>query len=187
METANAILQRRSVREFLPDAVPGALLYRLVDHSRLYASGGNLQPVRFAIVSQEPASRQIFDCLRWAMYLPDYQVSTQPPAFIILLRDSTVSKSCQFDIGAAATTLMLLAKANGLDTCCLQSFSSKVLTQALSLDEALVPELVIAVGYAKQENRTEPYTGSAKYRLDEKGNFVVPKRATEDVLVYTDL
>ena len=187
MDTVNAILQRRSVREFLPDTVPGELLYRLVEHSRLYASGGNLQPVRFAIVSKEPVRSEIFGCLRWAMYLPDYRVSSPPPAYIILLRDDSVSKSCQFDIGAAATTLMLLAKSEGLDTCCLKSFSGDVLKRALSSDDALVPELVIAVGYTKQENSITPYIDSPKYALDEKENFVVPKRSTEDVLIYTDL
>ena len=51
MNTLDAIRLRRSIRKFRPEAVPTALLREIVEVSRLYPSGGNLQPIRFAVVT----------------------------------------------------------------------------------------------------------------------------------------
>lgn len=189
MNISTAIEARRSVRSFLPTAVPDSVLKKLVEQGRLYASGGNLQPVRFAIVSKPEMCAQVFRLLHWAMYLPEYQVTDQmqPTAYILLFRDSAISKNCSFDIGAAATTIMLSAKEQGLDTCCIGSFQRAAVSALLSLEDRFVPELVMAVGYSAQSNYTEPYADTPKYHLDEHGNFVVPKYTSQQVLVYTDV
>ncbi len=189
MQVQQAVENRRSIRKFQSKPIPGETLSRIVSLSRLYASGGNFQPVRFALVSKAPALQQIFAQLRWAMYLPDYQVTEadQPQAYVVLLRDSKVSKKCDFDIGAAATTVMLLAQEQGIDSCCLASFSASEVEQILHVPEDLSAEMVIALGYGAHSSSIERYTDTQKYRLDSDGNFVVPKHAIEDILVYSDL
>jgi len=189
MQVENAVQNRRSIRKFQDKPIPGDVLTRLVELGRLYASGGNFQPVRFAIVSKAPALQQIFRTLRWAMYLPDYEVTEtdQPQAYIVLLRDGDVSKKCDFDIGAAATTIMLLAQEQGIDSCCLASFSASEVEKTLGVKDNLFAELVIALGYGAHSSSIAPYTDTQKYHLDSDGNFVVPKRAVEDILVYTDI
>ncbi len=189
MQVENAVQNRRSIRKFQNKPIPGDVLKRLVELGRLYASGGNFQPVRFAIVSKSPALEEIFRTLRWAMYLPDYEVTEadQPQAYIVLLRDTEVSKKCDFDIGAAATTVMLLAQEQGIDSCCLASFSAKDVEKILNVQENLAAELVIALGYGAHSSSIAPYENTQKYHLDSDGNFVVPKRVVEDLLVYTDV
>lgn len=189
MYVDQAVLTRRSVRRYLQKPVPPAFLTRLVELGRLYASGGNLQPVRFALIAGPDLRRQIFDQIHWAMYLPEFEVSSaeQPGAYILLLRDGSISKSCDFDIGAAATTIMLSARQYGLDSCCLASFSAANLQKLLQLEESLVPEMLIALGYGAQTNQTEPYDNTQRYRLDAQGNFIVPKYTAKEVLLFSDI
>lgn len=184
MDMKEAILSRRSIRRFLPKPVEDSVLLELVELARFYASGGNLQPIRFAIVSREPARSQLFAGLKWAMYLPQFSIreDQRSAAYIVLLRQG--SKSCQFDLGAAATTVMLAAREKGLDTCCLASFSREDVKKLLGCD--LEPELVIALGYADQESRAVEQQGDHRYFETADGALNVPKLGIREVLVYTD-
>ena len=74
MQTFEAMALRRSIRKFRPEPVPGDVLTKIVEISRLYPTGGNLQPVRFAIVTKQELTDTLFADLRWAMYLPDFTI-----------------------------------------------------------------------------------------------------------------
>lgn len=187
MDVRSAILQRRSIRRFRPEPVPDAVLYELVELGRLYASGANLQPIRFAVVSRKPMTDQVFAQLKWAAYLPDFEIreDQKPAAYVILLRDEKVKKSCQFDVGAASTTVMLAAQARGLASCALASFHAGALSQLLALPEQLVPELVLALGYADQESCAVDYAGDVKY-FEQDGGLRVPKLTMGQALVFSD-
>lgn len=188
MDVKTAILNRRSIRKFQPKTIEGNKLVQLVDLARFHATGGNTQPLSYAIVSKDPMKRQIFDLLAWAAYLPEYTCADafQPAAYIVLLRDETKTKACMYDLGAASTTIMLAAEEMGLASCALAAFDPKKLKPVLELDENLHPDLVIALGYAAHESKAVAYNGSIKYYQDEDGNFCVPKKGLNDVLVYTD-
>ena len=53
METLDAMLQRRSIRKFRPEPIPASYLKQIIEISRLYPSGGNLQPIRFAVITRK--------------------------------------------------------------------------------------------------------------------------------------
>ena len=188
MQTFDAMLQRRSIRKFRPEPVSYDCLKKIVDISRLYPTGGNLQPVRFAILSSKELTDALFADLRWAMYLPGYTIAEdeRPTAYIVLLRDETILKKCDYDIGAASTMVMLASADQGLATCPIGNFHAGRLTELLKLPENLKPELVIALGYPGQESRVVSMEDSIRYRQDEEGNFLVPKWSTEEVLVFSD-
>ena len=189
MQVFEAIGSRRSIRRFLPRQIPAETLKQLVELGRLYASGGNRQPLRFAILAEKEARQQLFATLKWAMYLSGFEIrpEQQPTGYIRLLRDSRVSQDCQFDLGAAATTVMLAAREQGLDTCCLASFSREKVTELLGLSEELVPELVIALGYGDQESRAVDMDGDFRYFETPDGALNVPKLTMEDALIYSDI
>lgn len=184
MDIQDLALRRRSIRKFRPEPVSPQLLAQLVDTARLYPSGGNLQPLRFAIVTEPETAAAVFADLRWAMYLPDYslQPQEQPTAYIILLRDDTVCRKCSYDVGAASTLLMLAAAEAGLASCPIGNFSSAKLSALLQLPQTLCPELVLAIGYPDQESHIVPLTDSVRYTQNVQGDFLVPKRSLQDVL-----
>ena len=68
MQTFDALALRRSIRKFRPEPVAASCLKEIVEVSRLYPTGGNQQPVRFAIVRSEER-RVGKECRsRWSPY-----------------------------------------------------------------------------------------------------------------------
>ena len=188
MQTFEAMQQRRSIRKFRPEPISFDCLKQIVEVSRLYPTGGNLQPVRFAIVATPSLTDALFADLRWAMYLPDFHIASdeRPTAYIVLLRDTQVLKKCDYDIGAASTMVMLAAADRGVGSCPIGNFTAAKVSALLNLPDTLHPELVIALGYPAHESRTIPMGDSVRYTQDAQGDFLVPKWNTEDVLAFTD-
>lgn len=184
MDTKTAIFNRRTIRRFSQKPIEEELMRQLVDLSRMYASGANLQPIRFAAVMDDEKKTAIFETLRWAAYLPDFEITKdqRPTAYMVLTADTQIKKNCQFDLGAAATTFMIAAESCGLGTCCLASFSREKLIEILDLPEDREPLLVIAVGYPDQLSRAVDFSGDVKYYEDESGCLCVPKRTLDQVL-----
>ena len=189
MQTLDAMQLRRSIRKFRPEPIPAVQLKEIVEISRLYPSGGNLQPVRFAIVTSPELTDAVFSDLRWAMYLPDFTIEPdeRPTAYIVLLRDTNISKKCDYDIGAASTMVMLAAADRGLGSCPIGNFTAAKLSDLLHLPDTLHPELVIALGYPAHESRVVPMKDTIRYTRDETGDFLVPKWSAEEVTAFTDI
>lgn len=184
MNIEQAIRQRRTIRRFQNKPVDRQQMLQLADLSRLYASGANLQPIRYVGVTDSALLDEIFVTLRWAAYLPEFTIreNQRPMAYMVLTCEEGKKKSCQFDLGAAATTLMLAAEGMGLATCCLASFNGPAITKLLSLPENVVPLLVIALGYPDQKSQSVPLKDDVKYYENEEGVLCVPKRNLEDIL-----
>ena len=186
MNTLDALTLRRSIRKFRPESVSLDCLRQIVEVARLYPSGGNRQPIRFALITDKELRDAVFADLGWAMYLPDFKIEDdeRPMAYIALLRDETVAKSCDYDVGAASTMVMVAAVDKGLATCALASFSKPKLSALLNLPENLHPELLIAIGYPAHESSVVSMGDTIRYTQDEKGDFLVPKWSREEVTVF---
>ncbi len=183
MDIKTAITKRRTIRRFLNKPIDEQVLRDIVALSRLYASGANLQPIRYVAVTDHSRLDGVFDTLRWAAYLPEFQISYdhRPMAYIILTSDK---RTCQFDLGAAATTLMLAAEGEGLSTCCLGSFDKNKLCEIIPLAQGQEPLLVVALGYPAQNSKIVDYAGDIKYYEDTDGCLCVPKRTVDEILTY---
>ena len=181
MDINTAIISRRTIRRFLPKPIEKQTLLDVIALSRLYASGGNLQPIRFALVTEQSKRDRLFDTLRWAAYLPGFQINyeNRPTAYLVLTSEKN---NCQFDLGAAATTVMLAAQGRGIGTCCLGSFNANEVSKILMLQESEKPHLVIALGYPAQESKIVDYTSDVKYYEDTEGCLCVPKLSLDDVI-----
>ena len=184
MDTRTAMVLRRSIRKFRQDPIAPDCLRGIVEVSRLYPSGGNLQPLKFAIVTEAEKRDALFADLKWAMYLPGYAIGAdeRPTAYVVFLRDEAISKACVYDLGAASAILMLAATEQGIATCAIGNFSREKTVSLLSLPENLKPELVLAMGYPAQESFPVPMEDTFRYSRDENGNFLVPKRSLEEVI-----
>lgn len=187
MSVKTAIQNRRSIRRYAQTPVPAETMLELVELGRLYASAGNAQPVGFAVVCQKEHTDSVFESLNWAMYLKEFTIAPdqRPPAYILLLSRS--GKEAAFDAGGAAATIMLAAKEQGLDTCCLGIARPEPLRTGLGLEEPWHPVYAIAVGYGAQTSKIVPMKDSVRYWMDEKENLVVPKKELCEVLVYADV
>lgn len=189
MDVKTAIRNRRSIRRFQNKPVPAEALKELADLARLYASGGNMQPMKTAVISKQENVDTVFFSLNWAMYLPGFVIreDQRPMAYLVLLGDKSIRTPYQFDLGAMATSVMLAAEDFGLSSCCLAIARKGIVRELLHLPENLEPEVVIALGYADQHSSEVPFTENQKYTELENGDMQVPKRSLEETLIYQDL
>lgn len=185
MNVKEAVTTRRTVRSFCGDHISSEILKEICKTSRLYASAANLQPIRFSLINDKSICKEVFEHVRLAGYTPDYKVlpPNEPPAYILLLTDTRVNNNPQFDAGAAATNIMLLAKDYGMDTCCIGNFSRGDIARILNLNlKVYKPMYLIAIGKSKQKNEIKRMTDTVKYTYED-GRFIVPKHDSDGIFV----
>lgn len=181
--------KNRSVRRFVQDhAVASETLRELIGLARLTPSGANLQPLKYYLSNQPEKNALIFEHLAWAGYLKEWpgpEEGERPSAYVIILGDSTISKSFGCDHGIVAQTILLGATEKGLGGCMIGSVKRAELAAALQIPPQFEILLVLAIGKPKEEVCIEPLgaDGSVKYWRDEQHVHHVPKRALEDLIV----
>jgi len=98
METLEAIRKRRSIRRFADDVIPKADLEAIVDAGRLAATGSNLQPWDFVVVTDRSTIAQFTIVSAWIR---------EAGAVIVVVMDPR--SRWWIEDGAAAIENMLLA------------------------------------------------------------------------------
>jgi nitroreductase len=148
MDVWQAILDRRSVRSYLPDPVPEDVLRRLVEAGLWAPTGGNAQTWRFVVVTEAVRLNRI------KMVSPG--LLGNPPAVIAICQNVTESERkgaklgkevmTWMDTAMAAQNVMLAAHAEGLGTCPICSFHSEAVGKLLHLPDHIQPQMLISVG-----------------------------------------
>ena len=183
------IIKNRSCRRFIEsEAVPDHILRDLVDLARLSASGANLQPLKYIIANRPKICNKIFPSLAWAGYLTDWEgpaVGERPPAYIIILLDTSIKKVVSCDHGIAAQSILLGAREQDLAGCIIGSITRKKLHQELKIPAAYEILMVIALGKPNEtvELETVKSDGSIEYWRDENGIHHVPKRKLKEIIL----
>ena len=185
MTVSEAVKQRRTVRAFENRLVDRDVLLSICDDARLYACSANLQPIRFKIVSEPAQSEALYPLIRLAGYIPGYTLTQEqvPPAYILIATEDADASRWQFEAGAVCTSIMLLAKEQNLETCCIGNFDRKKAAALLDIDTSRYSLLyLIAIGPSSQENRICPVTNGIKYTYED-GSFAVPKYDLSKILL----
>lgn len=179
----------RSIRRFdQSQPVTMETLRELVNLARLSPSGANLQPLKYYLSSDPEKNAVIFDHLAWAGYLKEWpgpEEGERPAAYIIVLGDSTISKSFGCDHGIASQTIMLGAAEKGLGGCMIGSVKRAELAAVLHIPQQYEILLVLALGKPVEEVQVEAIEpdGSVRYWRDEQHVHHVPKRRLEDIIL----
>lgn len=181
------VIKNRSYRRFYQDrAVTCEQLKELINIGRLTASGANRQPVRYILSYDSQKNEDIFQCLRWAGYLEDWdgpEEGEKPAAYIVMLEPAGVN--APHDEGIIGQTILLAATEQGLGGCFLANIDRIMLRDILHVEEKYDIKLVIALGYPKEEVVLEEIseTDNIKYYRDTKKVHHVPKIKLEDLIL----
>ena len=164
-----------------------AVLESLADLARLSASAGNFQPLRYVLVNDPAKRAEIFPCLGWAAYLPDWKGPAEgerPAAYIVVLADKKSGGLPDVDAGIALQSMRLGAEELGLSGCMLGSVNRDKLAPLLDLPPNFVILYVLALGRAGEEVVIEEVAsrGDIKYWRDDKDAHHVPKRTLAQVV-----
>lgn len=153
---------RQSCRAYLTTPVPEEVLQRIIETVRLAPSACNSQPWHFTVVTGERAKAVGLATRKGGAN----GFTENTPAFIVISEGKATLSArvagilssqhfAQIDIGIATAHLCFAAQAEGLSTCILGWFDEKKLREAAAVSKDLTPRLVLAVGYAENEDIRE--------------------------------
>jgi nitroreductase len=183
------VIQNRSCRRFEEGfAVERGTLEELVDLARLSPSAANLQPLKYMLFYEPQRNAEVFPHLAWAAYLKDWPgpaPGERPSAYIIILGDTTISKTFGCDHGIAAQTILLGAREKGLGGCMIGLIEREALRAALELPARYEILLVLALGQPREQVVIEEVGpgGDLKYWRDRDGVHHVPKRSLRELII----
>ncbi len=183
------LMADRTVRRFdssLP--VSHQDLEQLVELTRYCASGRNLQPLRYRLVTAPRECEELFPALAWAGYYKDWDGPAEgerPVAYLVQCLDTELTTNCMCDDGLQLQAITLGATAMGIAGCIIKSFNRKILTEVLRLPDNLSPLYVLALGYPAERVKIVDIEarGDYKYFRDETDAQCVPKRPLSELIV----
>lgn len=188
MSLYELILSRRSIRQFLPKAIPQDILRDIVNAARLAPSAANRQPLEFIVVDEKGLKKQIFPCLKWAGYIApegNPKPGQEPQAYVVVCVNTEIrDKGYEWDSGAAIENLMLAALGKGIGSCWIISVDKDRVKTVLNIPGTRLIDSVIALGYPAESPVIEDLTDSVKYWKDGENRLHVPKRKLADVIHF---
>ena len=149
MNVMEAILARRSIREFEARPVEREKLQTLLEAGMAGPSGQNAQPWAFVVID-EPGC---LEALRARLGKP----SDAPAAIVVCGQpvDEAGQRYWTLDCAAATENILLAAVELGLGTCWIGIYPKPdaiaVVTEALALPQGVTPLSLINVGYSTED------------------------------------
>jgi len=188
MAIYDIVLKNRSYRRFYQEErIEREVLLDLLELARLSASGSNKQALKFVPVNDPGKCDIVFPSAQWAGYLKNWDgpgKGEQPSAYIIILGDTTISKTFGVDHGIAAQSILLGATEKGYGGCMIASIRRKKLRHDLNIPPKYEILLIIALGKPGEKVLIdEVKDGDIKYWRDNDDVHHVPKRSIRDIIV----
>ena len=157
MDALEAILSRRSCRNFTGEPLRDGDLERLLEAMRWAPSAGNCQPWKFYVVMNPEAKRAL---VRAAL---GQEFIAEAPVVFVVCADPDRSGSrygergrslyCLQDTAAAVENLLIAATAMGYGSCWVGAFDEEAVQRVLRLPEGLRPVAIVPVGPGRKETR----------------------------------
>lgn len=168
-------------------------LVKLVDLARMCASGRNLQPLRYRLVTEQSELDEVFKTLKWAGYYTDWDgpsESERPVAYMVQCLDTDLTANPLCDEGLQLEAITLGACTMGLRTCIIKAFNPDHVVSTLGLTDNMKPCYVLAIGYPAEEVRLEELPDSLasdaeayRYYRTADGVHHVPKRTLSQLII----
>lgn len=183
------IRKNRSYRRFYQEEkISRETVLELIDYARLSASGGNKQPLRYIVSTEQETNNEIFSALVWAGYLTDWpgpDEGERPSAYITIVHQKGDAIIGGVDHGIAAQSILLGAVEKGLGGCIIATIKREQLRQVFNLSEDYEILLVIALGKPKETVVIDEIEAGQdiKYWREENRVHHVPKRKLKDIVI----
>ena len=144
MDAIECLKTRRSVRSYKDEPVNKEVIEDIVDCGRLAATGMNLQPWEFIVVTDPDTRRQLADITEYGKFIAD------APVCIVV-----ISEKCKYfieDCSAATQNLLLAARAHGLASCWIAGDKKPYcaeISAVLSVPDTHTLVSLVAIGHPK--------------------------------------
>lgn len=181
---------RRTYRRFEQKEVGQEMIDEILLAARYASSAANRQPLSYIVVREKAEVDEVFRYTRWAGALPPElgqpKEQERPVLFIAVVKNLDINKNCDTDAGLAISNMTLAAWNRGVGSCIIGACDKAALSKLFGLKENQELHTVVAFGYPSHESHIVDVADSSevKYFLDEKKDYMVPKRRLEDVVTY---
>lgn len=181
---------RRTYRRFEQREISQEIIDEILEAARLASSAANRQPLSYIVVKDAEKVEAVFVHTKWAGALPPEQGQPKedehPTLFIAVVENLNINKNCDTDAGLAISNMTLAAWNHGVGSCMIGACNKAALSEMFGLTEDQALHTVVAFGYPTHESHVVDMEDKEqfKYYLDEKRDYVVPKRKLSDVVRY---
>ncbi len=150
MTILDAVMDRRSIRKFLPKEIPGEVIENLKDALIWAPSAGNLQARRFYFVFNERIKKKL------ASAALNQKFIAKAPLTIVACTDSQIrlhygERGANLytiqDVSASIMGMLLVAYEAGLGSVWVGAFHEEEVSRILELPKNLRPVAIVPVGY----------------------------------------
>lgn len=153
MDFHDVITTRRSVRAYRADPIPEDLLNRVLDAARIAPSGNNRQPWKFVLVRDPALKGQLVALAHGQAFI------AEAPIIVVACgrnihynRGSYMGDlSMIVDVAIAVDHLTLAARAEGLGTCWIGSFSNTSIKKLLGIPDEVDVVALTPLGYPERD------------------------------------
>ncbi|HPF51570.1 MAG TPA: nitroreductase family protein [Draconibacterium sp.] len=163
-------------------------ILKWIDLTRLSASGRNNQLLKYIVVTEEVLCAKIFPLLGWAGYLENWKgpaENERPVAYVIVLKDYSISDNHYCDDGIAMQSLLLGAVEDGYGGCIIGSVNKRKLAKLLQIEDKLEVLWLVALGKPSETVVLDQADGDIKYWRDADDVHHVPKRPLKEIVLKT--
>jgi len=172
MELFEAIANRRSIRQFKPDApVSEEALNKIFNAAIMAPSAGNHQCWRFIAVKDKALKKRLATDVGHQLFIEHAAVAVVVVADLARAQEKYGERGrgtyALQESAAAAENMLLAARALGLGACWIGSFEETAASQILGIPDGQRPVAIIPIGVP-----------------DEPAIRVPPRRRIEDVVEY---
>lgn len=179
---------RRSYRRFTQEPVPPQALRDALEAARIASCTANGQALKYIVAASPQMVQRILPLVRWAALLPPQERAPAPDqcptAFIAVLQDGRLPGVDDTNAGLALGSLTAAAWAHGVGSCVMGAIDRPALCALLGVPEGVRLHSMVALGRPAHRSLLEPMqNGDTRYTCDAAGDFHVPKRAMEDILL----
>lgn len=181
---------RRTYRRFEQKEISQEILGEILTAARLASSAANRQPLRYIVIQEPEKVAKVFSYTKWAGALPPQlgqpKEGERPVLFIAVIENQDINSACDTDAGLAISNMTLAAWNRGVGSCMIGACNKPALSAMFGLTEKQVLHTVVAFGYPSHASHIVDMEDPEqfKYYLDEKKDYVVPKRKLEDIVTY---
>ncbi len=152
MDAMEAILSRRSIRQYTAEPVPQEAITGLLEAAMSAPSAGNQQPWHFVVVDD----RKLLDEV--PRYHPYAQMLPQARVAILVCGDLELETHPGYwvqDCAAATENMLVAARASGLGAVWLGIYPRQERVEAIqklfALPENVIPLCLVAIGYPAEQ------------------------------------
>ncbi|UCG54534.1 MAG: nitroreductase family protein [Dehalococcoidia bacterium] len=193
MDVYEAVITRRSIREFKKTPVAYEILERCVNAGRLAPTAVNCQLCEYIVIDDDELLPQVLDTITSLSGVPrpedGWPPDRQPRAYIVALINTELEfqigagrTNTLYDVGLAMENIVLVALEEGLGSCVMTGVDRGRLGRLLNIADKYEIAMLLSLGYADENPVIEIASDSVERWVDKNGVRHIPKRKLEDII-----